>query len=230
MLVKNYIVVFLFLAFSTLSAQNLIDENGLKQGKWEKKYDWGTTRYTGQFENDKEVGTFLFYDQNGKILSKRDYISPGGKAMCTMFDYEEWMHAKGELLGKKKIGTWYYFANNGKDTIGIEIFVDGLLEGVQYTYFENGNITEISNYTDGIQQGEWKEFFADGVVNVEGLFKDGKLNGPVVYYFSTGEVRKKGQYKNGLKNGIWLTYDQRGKVIKKVDQDKLVDKTRLIRR
>ena len=39
-----------------LCAQNVVDENGLKQGVWSKKYDWGTTRYEGAFKDDKEIG------------------------------------------------------------------------------------------------------------------------------------------------------------------------------
>jgi len=228
--VKNYIVSFLILTFSSLCAQNLVDENGLKQGKWEKKYDWGTTRYTGEFKDDLEVGTFKFYDQSGKLLSIREYQTPGGKAVCIMFDYDELVHAKGELLGKKKLGIWYFFANDERDTIGKETYVDGLLHGKQYTYFENGNPTEIITYNKGIKEGEWIEFYSDGKVNVKGIYKDDKLNGPIVYYYPNGEVRKKGQYTMGVKKGIWLTFDLNGKIIKKVNQDNLVDKTRPIKR
>ncbi len=230
MLVKNSIVIFLFLAISSLTAQNIVDENGLKQGKWEKKYDWGTTRYTGEFRDNLEVGTFKFYDQNGKLLSVREYSSPGGKALCLMFDYDELLHAKGELLGKKKLGTWYYFANDGRDTIGKEIYVDGLLHGEQFTYFENGNTTEITNYIRGVKHGVWKEYYADGGVNVESTYEKGKLNGPVIYHFSTGDISKKGQYQMGLKKGIWFSYDQSGRIIKQVDYDKIENKTRPIRR
>ncbi len=218
------------LVFTGLNAQNLVDENGLKQGKWAKKYDWGTIRYTGEFQDDKEIGTFRFFDQNGKILSIREYKSPGGIAVCTMYDHEENLHASGELLGMKKLGTWLYYSNDGKDTIGVETFVDGLLHGAQYTYFENGNITEIMHFNKGNKEGEWIEYYSDGQINVKGQFINNQLNGKVTYYYSTGERRKIGNYTQGIRKGIWLTYDISGKVIKKVDYDKLVNKTRPIRR
>ena len=61
-----FLVVMLFLECSFLTAQssiNRLDENGLKTGKWEKKYTNGNIRYTGQFVKDKEVGVFLFYSE-----------------------------------------------------------------------------------------------------------------------------------------------------------------------
>jgi len=40
---------------------NQVDANGNRTGVWQKKYPNGKIRYTGVFNNGKEVGTFKFY-------------------------------------------------------------------------------------------------------------------------------------------------------------------------
>ncbi len=67
-------------SLSILTAQNTVDENGKKQGEWEKKYPNGKIRYKGQFKDDLEVGTFDFFDKRGKWVSKREFEIPGKKA------------------------------------------------------------------------------------------------------------------------------------------------------
>jgi antitoxin component YwqK of YwqJK toxin-antitoxin module len=218
--VKRILLGLIFLAVSGLYAQNLVDENGLKQGKWEKKYKWGTVRYTGQFEDDKEIGLFKFYDGNGNLVSTREYITPGGKSKCIMFNYDQEIHAKGLLNGKNKTGDWYYFANDGRDTIGKETYIDGALDGIQYTYFEEGGITEVVNYVKGVKHGEWIEYYPNGQVNTKAKYVDGKLQGEIIYYHSNGKIRKKGQYTKGIRRGVWTTFDASGKPIRETDYDK----------
>ena len=73
------------LSSSILFAQNHIDENGLKQGVWSKDYPWGSPRYEGAFKDDMEIGLFNFYDQNNKLVSQRNYETPGGISSAVMF-------------------------------------------------------------------------------------------------------------------------------------------------
>ena len=50
-----------------LEAQNKTDEKGRKQGKWSKAYPNGQVKYSGEFKDDKEIGTFSYYSKNGKL-------------------------------------------------------------------------------------------------------------------------------------------------------------------
>ena len=105
-MMKKTVLVCLLALFVTQDAwsQNEVDAQGKKQGKWSKEYPWGVTRYTGQFKNDLEIGTFRFFDKNGKLVSERTYLSPGGKAEVRMYNISEVLHASGMMIGKKKIG------------------------------------------------------------------------------------------------------------------------------
>ncbi|MBN1650249.1 MAG: hypothetical protein JW857_02905, partial [Bacteroidales bacterium] len=73
------ITFFLLLNFcfsSSLSAQNKVDENGLKQGKW-TKYQNNKKVYEGWFENDIPVGTFRYYYPNGHLKIETTFSDQG---------------------------------------------------------------------------------------------------------------------------------------------------------
>ena len=111
---KILLIGFVFLSTLFSSAQNVVDENGLKQGDWSKKYDWGTTRYEGAFQDDKEVGVFRFYDQNGKLISERTYETPGGISNAIIYRPNGAIEAKGKFDGSnKKTGLWKYYSKSG---------------------------------------------------------------------------------------------------------------------
>jgi antitoxin component YwqK of YwqJK toxin-antitoxin module len=96
------LILLSFFCTSLIVAQNLTDENGLKQGLWSKDYPWGSPRYEGAFEDSKEIGLFKFYDQNGKIVSQRNYETPGGIATAVMYLPKGGVEALGKLNGNKK--------------------------------------------------------------------------------------------------------------------------------
>ena len=64
---KKIFTLIVFMFSISVFAQNLTDDNGLKQGNWEVKYDDGKTKYIGTFKDGVEQGLFKFYYNNGVI-------------------------------------------------------------------------------------------------------------------------------------------------------------------
>ena len=48
-----------------LEAYNITDEDGMKQGYWEKRYENGNIQYSGFFKNDRPIGIFKRFDIDG---------------------------------------------------------------------------------------------------------------------------------------------------------------------
>jgi len=214
-----YTIVFLVIS-SSLMAQNVVDSNGKKQGTWSKKYPNGNVRYTGEFENDKEVGEFKFFDKNGKLVSTRTYSTPGGKAWCKMYNFKEHLHAQGFMMGKKKEGEWIFYAKNGLDTVSIEMYSNGLLDGVKRTYFDNGVLASEISFVKGEIQGKFIEYFDTGAKEQEGNYTDGQLNGELKIWYKTGQLKRKAFYEMGNQKGKWIYYDPDGRVREVVDYNK----------
>jgi antitoxin component YwqK of YwqJK toxin-antitoxin module len=51
-------------------------EHGKKHGASFAKYPNGVLHYIGEYENDKEVGIWKMYDENGNLATEKDYSKP----------------------------------------------------------------------------------------------------------------------------------------------------------
>ncbi|MGB1219241.1 MAG: hypothetical protein ACPG4W_05635 [Flavobacteriales bacterium] len=221
---KNILKTLLFCAFLGFSfgslAQNKIDDQGLKQGKWSKKYPNGQLRYSGQFVNDLEVDTFSFYDKSGRLVSTRIYETAGGKALVKMYNVFGNLHAQGYVEEKQKQGEWLFFADNGTDTLSIEFYKDHELDGKQRYFFENGQLAGFVNCVNGVKEGEFVDYFENGQIQTKGSYKSGLMEGDIVFYYKTGELKRKGQYKSGNQSGVWNEYNPDGSLKLSTDHDK----------
>lgn len=222
-MIKTILTIISLFLVQIIWAQNLIDNQGLKQGTWEKKYDNGNIRYQGAFEDDKEVGTFTFYDKKGKKVSTRTYISPGGIAECEMFNFAEYLHAKGKIKGKSKIGEWIYFTNRGRDTVTVEHFENGVLHGKQITYFPNKKIATDITFVNGKKEGAFVNYFSNGQIEQEGTYFNDQLHGSLKIWYKIGKLKRQAYYNNGNKTGKWTFLNPNGGITKILDYNKLID-------
>lgn len=200
------LVFIAFFATETIFAQkiNQFNKEGKRIGFWKKYYKNGRLRYTGQFENGKEVGTFMYFDMTSsdfpsiiKIFEENsdvamvEYYTPKGK-----------ITSRGEMKGKDRIGKWtYYFPN--KKVLSVEHYLDGKLSGKLINYYPNGKITEETEYKDGKKNGLSKKYADTGVLIEEVNFKDNKQHGLAKYFTLKGDLQETGNYEKGVRVGRW---------------------------
>ena len=206
---KRLLIGFVLLNTLFLCAQNVVDENGLKQGVWSKKYDWGTTRYEGAFKDDKEVGVFRFYDQNGKLISERTYETPGGISNAIMYRPNGAIEAKGKFDGTNKTGVWKYYSKSGY-VISQDQYNNGLKDGPEYVFYPDSSIAELIEWKSDQKNGEWSKYSISGKPSLKATYYKDQLHGEYVEYFKYGNKIVKGAYKKGLKDGNWVYYSTNG--------------------
>jgi hypothetical protein len=103
--------VIIFLTCFSLSAQeNRTDASGLKQGPWIKKYANGNILYQGAFKDDKPVGEFKRYYEDGTPKAVLSYDESGLKAGAVFFHPDGKRAAEGTYIDKKKEGVWKYYS------------------------------------------------------------------------------------------------------------------------
>ncbi|MEX6625895.1 toxin-antitoxin system YwqK family antitoxin [Tenacibaculum salmonis] len=201
---------------SSIEAQELnkIDANGNRIGAWKKLYANGKTRYTGQFENGKEVGVFKFYSitSSGTPISTKTYVN--GTASVKFYNEFGKLKSEGKMIGKKRSGKWVYYFPNGKP-VSEENYKDGNLDGVLKDYYPNGNITQEVVYSRGKKNGLSKTFTDSAILIEEVFYVNGKLDGKANYYDLKGALKEEGMYKNGKRVGKWDFYMDGEKVDKK---------------
>lgn len=203
----KFLVGFFIVCFTAnLSGQsiNQLDSNGKKTGVWKKFYENGSVRYEGQFENDKEVGTFKFYDEDSKTPTIIKVFEPKSTiAEVTYYQTNGLIESTGKMDGKLRISKWRYFYPNGKTLMIEENYINGILEGVFKSYFKNSKTSELLVYKNGKLHGNCKRFGDNGVLIEESNYENGQLNGAAAYYTTEGVLVAKGNYENDEKVGSW---------------------------
>lgn len=199
-------VAYILVATALGQEVNKVDANGLKQGPWEKYYpDSDQLRYKGQFVDDKEVGTFMFYckDCKGQPTAIRQF-NQDGTAHTTFYNKKGAKLSEGSMLGQKRIGHWKFFEPQTGLLVSEESYdQEGLLDGVKKTYYANRQLTEELNYLAGNRQGPNNFYSQEGVLIKELAYSNDELHGPARYYDAGGNLTIKGQYVRGKKHGLW---------------------------
>jgi antitoxin component YwqK of YwqJK toxin-antitoxin module len=68
---KQFLLILMLIPMLSTGQQeiNHTDNNGLKQGFWKRNYPNGRAMYEGVFNNDKPVGEWRRYHENGGLKS-----------------------------------------------------------------------------------------------------------------------------------------------------------------
>jgi len=213
-MIKQLILLLLIIfPFTFLCAQSTINQTnkeGHKQGRWIGKYTNGWIRYEGSFTDDKPVGEWKRFHENGKIKAQMHYFPNTDKALAELFDSNGIRYAKGNYLGTKKDSTWNYY--NNLRLVGQENFSGGIKNGKALTYFENGISATESNWTNGLLNGVSRSFYPSGKKKTEIMFLQGKRDGLSLVYYELGQTQIIGKFDNDLSDGAWKFMDENGKV------------------
>ena len=207
------LLLWVMFPFGLLVGQGVInqtDVNGHKQGHWIGKYPNGTIRYEGSFANDKPVGEWKRFHENGKIKALLHQFPNTDKASAELFDNNGVRYAKGNYKGTAKDSTWNYY--NNLRLVGQENYSGGIKNGRSLTFFENGIPATESNWTNGLLDGVCRSFYSSGEKKTETIFQQGKREGLNLVYYESGKPQITGQYDNDQSDGTWKFMDESGKV------------------
>jgi antitoxin component YwqK of YwqJK toxin-antitoxin module len=190
------------------SQVNQLDENGLKTGKWERKYVNGNYRYKGQFEKDKEVGVFYFFSEynNTTPYLIKEFTKDNPVCSVRFYTRAGILESEGKMLGKLHVGKWLYYGPNGKRIVLEENYKDGVFHGPIKIFYRDGSLTEEINYKNGIMHGNSIRYTDLGQLVSKIPYFEGKINGEVFYYDNNGVILENGYYINGKKVGDWKLY------------------------
>ncbi|WP_233898438.1 toxin-antitoxin system YwqK family antitoxin [Tenacibaculum piscium] len=216
---KNKTILLLLIAtffMISVNAQKLnkLDANGKRTGVWKKLYPNGKTRYTGTFQNGKEIGVFKFYDINSSSQPSITKTFVNGTATVKFYNKLGKVKTQGKMIGKNRIGKWNYYFLNGKP-FSQENYTNGKLDGELINYYPNGKITQQISYKNGLKNGVSKTFTDAGILIEEVLYLNDKLEGKAKYYDLKGNIKEEGVYQKGKRVGKWEFYMDGEKVDKK---------------
>jgi antitoxin component YwqK of YwqJK toxin-antitoxin module len=210
-------VTFLGWSLLGLSAQpagqglNATDANGRKQGMWTRTWPNGKTRYQGQFKDDKPVGSFKHFNEDGVLTTIQEHAGDGKVSNARHFHANGSLMAAGKYTGQMKDSCWNYFGEDGK-LRKVERYADGRLHGEQVTYYPSGAMAELEHRENGVLQGPSKSWFANGKPKSETTYVMGEPDGRMIFYYPNGRKEIEGQMVNGDRDGAWYYFNEDGTI------------------
>lgn len=178
---------------------NRYDINKKKTGIWKEFYENLKLLEEGPFIDGLRHGIFRYYDKRGnieEILNFRFGIKIETEDNFNTVDVIRSYH------------------DNGRVSQEI-IYVNGLKNGVNRTFDDDGEIIGGGEYRKGIlvgtgitnksgdKEGDWIILYNDEEKKAEGEFVKGLKQGRWIYYFITGEIEQIGFYNKGEMDGEW---------------------------
>lgn len=180
-LFRNLIlIVFLCLfSVSNVYAQdaltNQTDDNNRKQGHWIftnktrslPGYKNDQVVEDGYYENNRKVGIWTFYFNNGKVKHKLTYHNnqPNGPAV---FYYKNGnIREQGTWKNNRWIGAYTMYHPDGKLKNEFRYNNQGVKDGAQKYYHENGNLMISGTWTNGEEGNDLHEYDKNGKPNTE---------------------------------------------------------------
>jgi len=211
------IVCFLLFSFQTSLSQekiNQLNAKGKRTGVWKKNYNNGKIRYVGQFKNGKEMGVFKFYSalSSEHPVAIKTFENNSNLAKVSFYTVKGVLQSEGLMNGKKRIGLWKYYQEDGKKLLSEENYKNGALEGKSVTYYKSGKVAEMVFYKNDKLDGNTKRYSESGILLDDLNYKEGKLNGLAKYYNIEGKLIYTGDYENDVKVGKWQ-YFENGKSV-----------------
>lgn len=196
---------FSLLLFSAAGQEiNQTDDQGRKQGRWIKTTPDGTLMYEGQFVDDKPVGEFKRYYEDGTLKAVMDYRS-ARDAYAELYyqGNEPVLMAEGKYIDQKKDSVWMTYDPTGQ-LKSRDSYENDVRNGRSVVYYPNGEVSEETTYRDGKRHGEWKQYYQGGQKMAEGTFENDERVGEYVKYYPNGKDWVRGTYENGFKESTWI--------------------------
>lgn len=205
-----------------ITAEGIIDDEGVKDGPWKEYYTNGTLKSEGVYRNGKRTGKWRFYHTNGALEQEGNYNNQGNSEGQWKWYYDDGLILREEnFVNGKPEGIFTEFDEKGNVIIQGEYF-DGLEEGF-WTY-RHGDHREEGTYRSGMRNGEWKYYYDDGQLSFQGSFIDDNPNGRHIWYWPDGRKKDEGEYLMGMKNSDWIQYNSDGTVFMVISYQNGIEK------
>lgn len=207
-MIKQTVFLTLIFLFPVLckSQENQFDDQGRRNGYWKVNFE-GTNKpkFEGNFEHGKETGSFKFYKKGfyDHPTAIMNFEQKNDSVHVTYYTQQGKSISEGMMLDKKREGKWLYFHQESDSIMMTEIYKNDKLNGLQETFYKNGEPAERTYYSNGLKDGSSCIYAGNGQVTKELNYKNGQLHGKAVYYNANGTKIREGFYTDGKKSGHW---------------------------
>ncbi|MFT4754615.1 MAG: antitoxin component YwqK of YwqJK toxin-antitoxin module [Salibacteraceae bacterium] len=184
-------------------------------------FSTGEVRNTSFFSNGVPKDSSITFTRDGKVKFFSVYKN-GQVLTSTATEKNSDLEVK---------NGWWTFYTASHTVIASNYYVNGVMNGPQQYYLENGSLARQDQYDMGVRMGftvfdslahltdsvmftpdssRYMQKNADGIIEKSFTLKGMVLHGPAVQYYPSGIIESQGEYWNGNKNGVWKSYHTNG--------------------
>ncbi len=148
------------------------DKKGKAQGDWKWYYENGTLMREETYLNNLRDGTMTEYTEDGKVLTKGEYVEDMQEGIW-VYETPEYKEI-GKYVDDKPDSLWkrYYMP---KEKLRYEgRFLNGDEDGVHLWFYPNGKKMIQGSYTGGMKQNDWR-FYDEGGYNYLTIFYENDI-------------------------------------------------------
>ncbi len=214
---KNTNEIIEFLDLFNAKWESLVEKNNVLIDGNEQEVTYYFENYLqgiGVFENNKTIGHWELYTEDGKIQSFGNFNS-GGKRQGEWI----WYNKHGKISEKSNYkngivnGDYISFHENGKPFV-VSKYLNGELDGEYIYYNDKGALIQKKQFDNGILDGVYKSYFPVGEKLIEYYipYEKDLIKNKYFEYYATGDVYSEVPFKNGKQNGIEKKYRSNGSI------------------
>ena len=183
-------------------------EKGKKIGEWNYFYNTGVLKNRENYQNGLQQGKAFRYSDDERLASISNYVNDTVQGVYENYNSgvlsSTYYYSHGDASGPAKS----FYADGGVSSESF--YINDELYSKQYDYWQNGNVSEITEYVDGTPL-KMQSFTPEGKKenDVDYANKNGKITNQ--YYNGTGVHDF--SMVNGVLNGKYTIKDKTGKIV-----------------
>ncbi|MBE0675589.1 MAG: hypothetical protein IH591_13090 [Bacteroidales bacterium] len=188
-------------------SEGIVNEAGNRNGRWKDLYPDGTVQAEGQYNENRQTGTWRYYNRSGKVEQTGSFINGRAEGLWRWFYDDGSLLREEEYYQGRRDGAYTEYGRGG-EIIATGEYADGEKNG-EWKY-SSGDYSEEGKYILGLMDGLWKSFYPDGKLRFKGNYVQGNADGAHVYYYPDGKVMEERHYDMGLREKTWRKFNEEG--------------------
>lgn len=149
------------------------------RGKYDKEWNWyfhsGKLFQRENYYHGKLDGKFFLLEESGDTIVSGSYVDDEKTGMWHYFTGDQ--IEEGKYESGYKDGLWTAYNKENKKLIFKGNFIQGVLDGKVYYYYNNGKLKKIEQYRLGVANGNWQyyDYNQQGHIVLIENYRNGKL-------------------------------------------------------
>ncbi|HEY2827450.1 MAG TPA: toxin-antitoxin system YwqK family antitoxin [Pirellulales bacterium] len=173
------------------------DDTLVNHGLYSSFYLSGQKLDEGNYIDGIKDGQWKLWHENGQLAKTENYVGGKLEGQWSMFDPKGVKRNDVSYKAGKRDGKWITYGDDGKQIREQVEYRDGKLNGTNTQWDADGKKTVETHFENGQLQGLQESWFPNGQLSRHAEFKDGKPNGTLIRWNEKGEKLLEEKYADG---------------------------------